>query len=47
MIESIYTIYKQAIEMIKIVTFISVTIPLFYAMFLLFVKIIKAIFDKD
>jgi hypothetical protein len=47
MIESIYTVYNQAIEMIKIVTFIAVTIPLFYVMFKLFAKIIKAIFDKD
>jgi hypothetical protein len=47
MIESIYTIYNQAIETFKVVVFISVTIPLFYYMFKLYVKIIKAVFHKD
>jgi hypothetical protein len=47
MIDSFTQIYIQAIEMIKIVTFIAVTITLFYYMFKLYIKIIKAIFRKD
>jgi hypothetical protein len=47
MIESIYTVYNQSIEMIKIVMFIAITIPLFYYMFKLYIKIIKAVFHKD
>jgi hypothetical protein len=47
MIESLASIYVQAIEMIKIVTFIAITIPLFYYMFKLYVKLVKSIFHKD
>jgi hypothetical protein len=47
MIESIYTVYNQSIEMIKIVTFIAITIPLIYYSLKLSVKLVKSIFHKD
>jgi len=47
MIESMYVMNNQFIEMIKIVAFVVTTIPLFYVMFKLLYKIIKAIFGKD
>jgi hypothetical protein len=47
MIDSITHIYVQVIEAFKVIMFIAATIPLFYVMFKLFAKIIKAIFDKD
>jgi len=47
MIESIYVMNNQFIEMIKIVVFVVTTIPLIYVMFKLCIKIIKTVFHKD
>jgi hypothetical protein len=47
MIESLANIYVRSIEMIRIVTFIAITIPLLYVMFKLYVKLVKAILHKD
>ena len=47
MIESMYVMNNQFIEMIKIVAFVVTTIPLIYYSLKLIVKIIKTIFGKD
>jgi hypothetical protein len=47
MIESIYVVYNQAIEMFRLMVFIAVTIPLFYYMFKLYIKVLKSIFHRD